>query len=267
MSLSLVTEPTLEPISLTEAKLHCKVDHTADDALFPTYIQAAREYGEGATFRAFCRQTFDFKLDEFPYDGGALVLPKAPVRSITSITYLDTAGASQTWSSSLYLTDLPSGPKAQRARITPAYGESYPSTRDVINAVTVRFVAGYAGATVTVSSITRTGSTATATTSSAHGYTTGQRVTIAGADQADYNGTFEVTVTGATTFTFSVSNSPTTPATGALTAQNLGIPGLLIAAMLLLIGRMNEKRQDVVRSGESKDVSTADSIFWQFKAW
>jgi uncharacterized phiE125 gp8 family phage protein len=73
-------------------------------------------------------------------------LPKAPVTSVTSVTYLDTSGVSQTWSSSLYLTDLPTGPHAARARITPAYAQYYPSTYDVPNAVTVRFVAGYTNA-------------------------------------------------------------------------------------------------------------------------
>jgi uncharacterized phiE125 gp8 family phage protein len=72
-----------------------------------------------------------------------MVLPKPPIASITSVTYVDTDGATQTWSSALYQTDLPSGPTAEPARILPAYNESYPSTRAQMNAVTVRFVAGY----------------------------------------------------------------------------------------------------------------------------
>jgi hypothetical protein len=75
-------------------------------------------------------------------------------------------------------------------------------------------------------SITRTTTTATATTgaynetgtlvAAAHGLSTGQYVTVAGADQTDYNLTAQITVTGATTFTYTVANSPTTPATGTL---------------------------------------------------
>lgn len=74
--------------------------------------------------------------------------------------------------------------------------------------------------TLTVSSISRSGSTATVTTSAAHSLKAQDRVTISGADQSDYNGTITVlTVPSTTTFTYRVSNSPTTPATGTITAQ------------------------------------------------
>jgi hypothetical protein len=71
---------------------------------------------------------------------------------------------------------------------------------------------------VGIASITRSGSTATVTTDANHNLITGNVIRITGADQADYNGTFEVTVTGDTTFTYSVANSPTTPATGTMVA-------------------------------------------------
>lgn len=72
---------------------------------------------------------------------------------------------------------------------------------------------------LSVTGITRSSNTATATTSVPHGYQTGFQVTVAGADQADYNITATITVTGATTFTYTVANTPTTPATGTITCQ------------------------------------------------
>jgi head-tail adaptor len=71
---------------------------------------------------------------------------------------------------------------------------------------------------VSVSSITRSSTTATATTASSHGYSSGDYVTIAGAVETDYNGEVAITVTGLTTFTYAVANSPSTPATGTITA-------------------------------------------------
>lgn len=71
---------------------------------------------------------------------------------------------------------------------------------------------------VSVSSLTSAGGTATATTAAPHGYATGDFVTIAGADQAAYNGEVQVTVTGASTFTYPVAGGPVTPATGTITA-------------------------------------------------
>lgn len=75
------------------------------------------------------------------------------------------------------------------------------------------------GADVAVTSITRSSTTATVT-ATAHGFTTGDQVNIRGAAQADYNGDFIVTVTDANTFTYTVSGSPTTPATGTIVANN-----------------------------------------------
>lgn len=70
---------------------------------------------------------------------------------------------------------------------------------------------------VTVSSLTRSGTTATAQTIEDHGYSSGDYVTIAGADQA-YNGRLKITVTGVRSFTFTCAGGLTTPATGAITA-------------------------------------------------
>ena len=149
MALHLVTAPAIEPISLDEAKVQCHVEVNDDDALLSGLIVAARQYVEVATRRPLMRQTWDWKLDGFP-SCDRLILPLPPVSSITSISYVDAAGDSQTWSSALYTTDFPSGPWAQKASVEPIYGGVWPGTRDVINAVTVRFVCGYGTTAATV---------------------------------------------------------------------------------------------------------------------
>ncbi len=70
-----------------------------------------------------------------------------------------------------------------------------------------------------VTSINRSGSTATVITDIPHGYQTGVVVTIAGALQTEYNGVFQITVVDATTFTVTVSGAPVTPATGTITVE------------------------------------------------
>lgn len=144
MALFLVTAPTEEPVTLDEAKVHLRVDDTYEDALIWSLIVAASQHVETFTHRALCTQTWDDKRDGFPC--GDIWLPKPPVSAVTSITYVDTSGSTQTWASSDYTTDLPTGPWARMARITPGYNLSYPQTRCVLNAVTVRFVCGYGGA-------------------------------------------------------------------------------------------------------------------------
>lgn len=149
MALTVVTSPTVEPVSLDEAKAHLRVDVEDENDQIRALITAARQYIETFTGRALCTQTWDLKLDAFPCSD-TLWLRKPPVSSVTSITYLDTANVSQTWSASNYLTDLPAGEQATFARITPAYGVVWPSTYSVINAVTVRFVCGYGATGATV---------------------------------------------------------------------------------------------------------------------
>ena len=60
----------------------------------------------------------------------------------------------------------------------------------------------------TISSITRVTTTATLTTAAAHGLSTGDVVTVVGALPSQYNGTFTITVTGATTFTYTMASTP-----------------------------------------------------------
>ena len=62
-----------------------------------------------------------------------------PLSSVTSITYLDTDGATQTLAADQYVVDAISQP----ARISRAYNVDWPDTRVQNNAVKVRFVAGY----------------------------------------------------------------------------------------------------------------------------
>lgn len=70
------------------------------------------------------------------------------------------------------------------------------------------------GASVT--SITRSGSTATVTQTS-HGLLTDEWVMILGANEEEYNGVYQITVTDADTYTYTISGTPDTPATGTIT--------------------------------------------------
>jgi len=241
-----VTPPAVEPLSLTEAKLHLQVDVTADDALIYALRLAAREQVEADTNRSLISTVWDLWFDRFP-DGRAIELSRSPVSAIASVTSYDDDDVAVVLSASDYLADL----KSEPGRVVLVDGASWPTDLRPANAGVVRFTAGYTSGTAqSVSSITRASTTATATTSAAHGYVTGQRVTLAGADQADYNGTWSIVVTGTTTFTFTVENSPTTPATGTMTATYLGLPERYFQAMKLWMShlyRPNAKHDDLVR--------------------
>jgi hypothetical protein len=72
--------------------------------------------------------------------------------------------------------------------------------------------------------ITRSGSTATATCTG-HGLVTNDYVVIKGANQQEYNGVFQVTVTGTDTFTYTVAGTPATPATGTIVTTGAPLYG------------------------------------------
>lgn len=139
VALSLVTAPTAEPITLNEAKAWLRVEFAEDDPLIEACIATARQFVENQLRRQIMTATWKLGLDRFPY--GQIELPLPPTQSVTSITYIDNNGDSQTLSSALYALDVLSEP----ARIRPVSGEDWPDTDyEVNNAVVVEFVAGWA---------------------------------------------------------------------------------------------------------------------------
>jgi hypothetical protein len=78
----------------------------------------------------------------------------------------------------------------------------------------------------TILTLTSSGTTATVVTSSAHGLVTGNRITMSGATEAPYNGTFVITLVNATTFTYTLATTTTSPATGTPVYSTLGITGI-----------------------------------------
>ena len=141
MALVLFTAPIAEPITLTETKAHLRVDNTDEDTLITGLIAAATAFldgKDGMLGRCLVPQTWDYYLDAFPADG--IMVPLAPLLSITSITYTDAAGDTQTVSAADYDVDTASEP----GRIVPG-DAGWPSTLDVVNAVKIRFRAGYEG--------------------------------------------------------------------------------------------------------------------------
>lgn len=123
--------------------------NTTADPNLRRLITDARKAAEQELHRYLITQTLDAHLDRFPRHDGRrvhadgccdcveLLLP--PLQSVTSITYVDEDGATQTLPTDQYQVDAVSEP----ARIVPAYNVTWPATRKQPNAVIVRFVAGY----------------------------------------------------------------------------------------------------------------------------
>jgi uncharacterized phiE125 gp8 family phage protein len=151
MALALVTAPATEPVTLTEAKAHLRVDYSADDTYITTLISVARQAAEQILGRQLVTATWDLFLDRFPDGCGrvldeleryAIRVPLPRLQSVTWVKYYDLEDVLQTLSASAYVVDATSEP----ARITPAYTYTWPETREELSAVNVRFQAGYGAA-------------------------------------------------------------------------------------------------------------------------
>ena len=141
MGLKLITPPTTEPVSLSEAKEHSRITGTDEDELITTFIETAREYCEEYQNKAYITQTWDLSLDEFP--DSPYSLPKPPLQSISSIKYYDQDGTEYEFNASDYLVDTAS----VKGRVSLAYGKSWPSvTLQPMNGVIIQFIAGYGDA-------------------------------------------------------------------------------------------------------------------------
>lgn len=137
--------PSVEPVSLAEAKLHLRYEGTDDNDLITALIKAARRHAESFTRRQLITATWQLIMDGFP-SGSLIEVPRPPLQSVTSITYTDADGDTQPVSADDYDVDT----KNQPGRIEPSYGNSWPSTRDEMNTVTVTYKAGYGDAATDV---------------------------------------------------------------------------------------------------------------------
>lgn len=136
------TAPTLaqEPVTLDEAKRACglPVEGSYHDAAIARHIAGAREIIEHDRAVACYTGTYVRKMTDFPC-GEWFELNIYPVTAI-AITYLDTAGATQTWSSAQYALDTSGIIPIVRLN----WGYVWPVTQGVVNAVTLTVTAGYA---------------------------------------------------------------------------------------------------------------------------
>jgi uncharacterized phiE125 gp8 family phage protein len=130
-------------------------------------ITAARRYAETYTGRSLLPQTWLAVADAFPGswmpqgvplpfgayalrgslyehrpDEQVIKLLRGPVTAVTSVTYVDTNGTTQTLDPSTYILDT----SDLVQRLAPAYAQSWPAARRQLAAVRITFAAGYADA-------------------------------------------------------------------------------------------------------------------------
>mgnify|MGYP000852599266 CR=1 FL=1 len=150
MGLSLITAPTIEPITNAELWDHLRLNLSGSPEQ-PTTREmnsaaqclsaavALIDGRDGILNRCLVPQTWELTMDEFPF-GDLISIPLSPVVSIESIKYTDVNGAEQTFSASSYSL---SRETYWRPMVILGYNQTWPSTRVIEEAVRIRFVAGF----------------------------------------------------------------------------------------------------------------------------
>lgn len=139
MGIKVIT-PAPAVLTLAEMRLHLRLDTVGgvhpDDTLLSALLLSAVQYCEHYTQRSIGTQTLELALDGFP--DGPINLPKGPLQSVTSVTYVDPAGATTTLSNLLYAID----DYGVDAWLIPKYGTDWPEAEASANSVKVQYVAG-----------------------------------------------------------------------------------------------------------------------------
>lgn len=153
--LTVITEPTQEPLSLQEVKDYLRVEDSTDERTIRPLIETARRFCEEHTGRTLVQTTFrqflDSMSDHIPLNEGMttgpdlnyyrnyITLAKSPLVSITHVKTYNDSDEATTFSSSKYYVDNAREP----GRIVLRNGETFPLSLRVANAIEIEFISGY----------------------------------------------------------------------------------------------------------------------------
>lgn len=139
-----ITDATVEPLTLAEAKAHLRETQTEthNDLLITALIKVARQAAEDRLQRTLLTTTWLRTLDRFPACGGHVELRMPRTIAVEHVKYLAPDGTLTTLDQAAYELE----PTAEPGLLLPAYGTSWPTTRVRPGAVQIQYTAGY-GAT------------------------------------------------------------------------------------------------------------------------
>jgi uncharacterized phiE125 gp8 family phage protein len=140
MSLFLTTPPSVEPLSLLEAKAHLRVPHTDDDTYISTLITSARRRVELRTGLRLITQGWSQFLDCWP-PFGTIELGVSPVSVVSDIIVYGDTDAAATIDAAHYFLDATSKPP--RVVFRQGRCPSPPGRR--AKGIEIRMIAGFGG--------------------------------------------------------------------------------------------------------------------------
>jgi uncharacterized phiE125 gp8 family phage protein len=132
MTVTQTTPPAYQPLTLTEVKLHLRVDGTDEDTLLPILIGAAVDTCQQLTGRSIMAQGWRLTLNGW---ADAVRLPYPEISAVASIKYFDEDGAQQTLDPSTY--------ELIGDTVHKTSGATYPELWKGPGVVEINYTAGY----------------------------------------------------------------------------------------------------------------------------
>ena len=126
------TLPLVEPISIDQARMQCRIDDDVEDELIAQKIRSAREWVERHTGRVLAQRTLTMGFGSW---GKALTIWRRPVVSVDAIAFNGVDGDST-------FPDFGTALGIYPTRIVPASGKCWPKLR-AGGGITVAYTAGY----------------------------------------------------------------------------------------------------------------------------
>jgi uncharacterized phiE125 gp8 family phage protein len=122
----LLTPPTVEPVTVSDAKAALRIDDTRFDALLPGLIAAARAVAEQETGRQLVQQVWRAELSDWPASGDVINVYRPTAAAVTywnGSTFATLAGSAY-----VYAPDAITG---NGTSLAPAVGTSWPTLAEV----------------------------------------------------------------------------------------------------------------------------------------
>jgi uncharacterized phiE125 gp8 family phage protein len=152
-TLTLVTPPTVEPISTDEAINYMRLDtpDAADLSFITGLIKSARKYCEDLQHRAYITQTWEMSLSKFPVacndrlndvqKSAVIEIPMGNLQTVDSVKYTDSANVVHTLVENTdYIVSL----RGILGRISPPYNGYWPTSQLApLDPIVIKFTCGY----------------------------------------------------------------------------------------------------------------------------
>ena len=261
----IVTNPVYYALSLSAAKEHLRVDHTADDAYISTLIGVATLKAESYLLRKLITQTWQYFLDYWPHEN-YITIPFGQLNSITHIKYTDIDGTTNTDfdENDEWTVDTDSDP----GRAVLKYGETYPTaTLATNNPIEIQFVCGYGAHTPKIITAA-TNATPIVVTIVGHGYVTGNEVYISGGTtQTSINGLWRITKVNDNSFSLTGSSGNGVYDASSATCNLVDVPPSIIHAMQLVISDLYMQRETILINMMPHKLKTVEDLLYPYRLW